>query len=763
MVKSKKIKRIPKKQNIFKRIQSNFTNLTSTQKTLIIISLIIVILLFTLITLNLGVKVRFLVLDELQINLKPLQTIINTNHDSFQIDFDISVNSFRFCKTQCIYQIKDTYTEEIVLSNNLTLSGDKNFKQTFTLEKTIPKFGQQIYYFEIECNNIKTFICKTNNVQKYRSSLITVNYDYNNQTQTLLSKNKYLLSQTQTQILNSLQNQIHITHLISRINQTIPTNMSFILKQIGPEFNKALQQYKYQNFTKSLELLNTLNISSDQKDLFDLKTKITQYNQNIELINFAHTSTFNQIFDFYNKTNQNKSSEMETIYNSFNTSTFENVLEIQNTTEIKQTLTLLNTTYYQDKSLFESTFFNTLDNYYTLLSKTKSLEKNNLTLCTYANNLSQEITIHNQQTLTTNDPLILKTTEFIKENLFTIEENQTHLISHNDTFIKLNSLTLKENLNYILIPQIDLTYCNITYNLFTPKKLNKINTSLNEEPLLTTQEIEQPNKFSCIFQNCSVMPEKNPSPILFLHGHSFNKDDPPESSISAFYKIRQKLAQEKIIINGGDIDYTSANNGFWANSNIPLGLSATYFYITYYDINLFAQSIRKEEGIEVYSIRLKELIDTTLSQTNSNQVIIVAHSMGGLVARNYLNLFGEDKVQKLILIAAPNNGVEGTINNLCSYFGEQKACNDLSKDSLFLKKLSTYKPKLPIYNIIGQGCENGDGVVTINSAKLPYKENYQEYYVNGTCNDLMGVSFHTDILDPNKYPKTYNLVKELIE
>jgi pimeloyl-ACP methyl ester carboxylesterase len=771
------------KLSIFQKLKHNFSIITKSQKIFILLALLIIIFLTIFIVVNLGVKIRFLVSDELQINLNPLQTIINTNNNQENITFDISVNNFRFCKAQCDYKITDTYTNKIIYQNSTNLKFNKNIKETFIFQKDIPKFGQEIYYFEINCHNIKTFICKTQELPRYRSSLITINFDYDNKTKNILDNNKNLLLIKQNNILTSIQNQNKIIYLINEINQTIKTNKFFEKKDYYYEFQTSINNYYNQNFEESTNELNDITINSFEKDLFQLKLDLFSYNNNIQTMNFSYNNIFNNIFDFYKKTNTNKAEEITWLYQNINSNSnsFEEIIGIKNITRINSQLLELNSSYVEDKINFENDFKSNLNINTILLQKIyPSIIIDNSSICNYANNLSKIIINHNDNKQNITDVTLISTINFIQNNLFYIEENSTHFYYTNvvddnsaPTSILKSDATksFKDYSIYLRIPNINLSYCNITYSLFVPKTFNKIIYDENFTSLTNTNDFEliqinNPYKFSCIYNNCSIMPEKNPHPILFIHGHSFNKDNPPESSISAFYDIRKTLGEDKLIINGGDIDYSSANNGYWANSNIPLGISATYFYITYYDINFFAQSIKKEEGIEVYSIRLKELIDTTLSQTNSDKVILVTHSMGGLIARNYLKLFGEDKVDKLILISVPNNGVEGTLDKLCSYFGEKKACEDLSKNSVFLKKLSTYNPKIPIYNIIGQGCSNGgDGAVKLESAKLPYntsKFNYTEFFINGTCVDVLGVSFHSDILDTKKYPQTYNILKEIL-
>ena len=165
---------------------------------------------------------------------------------------------------------------------------------------------------------------------------------------------------------------------------------------------------------------------------------------------------------------------------------------------------------------------------------------------------------------------------------------------------------------------------------------------------------------------------------------------------------------------------------------------------------------------------MNEVIDFARFRTGKDKVNIVAFSMGGLVARKYLQIFNDDAVNKLIMIGVPNKGVGGRTSGLCPVFGESKECVDMTKGSLFLNKLND-PGKQPlnvrIYNIIGYGCtknnQEGDGVVFTENADLKGIRNSTDYYVKGNCNELQ---FHTDLLDPEKYPESYNyMVKSLKE
>jgi pimeloyl-ACP methyl ester carboxylesterase len=170
----------------------------------------------------------------------------------------------------------------------------------------------------------------------------------------------------------------------------------------------------------------------------------------------------------------------------------------------------------------------------------------------------------------------------------------------------------------------------------------------------------------------------------------------------------------------------------------------------------------KADNIDTYSIRLKDIIDNVKYITGKDKVIIIAHSMGGLVTRRYIQVFGENSVDKVILVAVPNHGVDGFVVDYCSIFGTNSECSDMNPNSLFLNKLNRgSNPSTPFYNIIGEGCtwENslGDGIAKNESAYLSFATNY---YVKGSCNGFD--YFHNNILETEKYPEVYDLIKEIL-
>jgi hypothetical protein len=137
--------------------------------------------------------------------------------------------------------------------------------------------------------------------------------------------------------------------------------------------------------------------------------------------------------------------------------------------------------------------------------------------------------------------------------------------------------------------------------------------------------------------------------------------------------------------------------------------------------------------------------------------------MGGLVSRRYLQIFGHNDIAGLILIGTPNKGIVGKTAEFCPFIGNSFECKEMQEDSLFMNKLNRDPlPPIPMHAIIGVGCpmENGpgDGVVTAANAQLDWAVNH---VVTGRCTTLE--TFHTEMLNIERYPDVYDIIKEALD
>lgn len=79
--------------------------------------------------------------------------------------------------------------------------------------------------------------------------------------------------------------------------------------------------------------------------------------------------------------------------------------------------------------------------------------------------------------------------------------------------------------------------------------------------------------------------------------------------------------------------------------------------------------------------QLGERIAMVCQATGADRVVLVAHSMGGLVCRSYLARHGSDRVERLITIASPHSGSE------LARIGIGKNAREMEPGSRWLKDL----------------------------------------------------------------------------
>ena len=61
-------------------------------------------------------------------------------------------------------------------------------------------------------------------------------------------------------------------------------------------------------------------------------------------------------------------------------------------------------------------------------------------------------------------------------------------------------------------------------------------------------------------------------------------------------------------------------------------------------------------SIELFAEQLARKIDEVLAATGARRVVVIAHSMGGLVVRAYLRKFGSARLARVMSIGAPHHG-----------------------------------------------------------------------------------------------------------
>lgn len=711
---------------------------------------------------NLLIQMRFLIYDDLIIDIDPLQSVLLAGSNEVTLRFDIQVKNFRFCRAYCELQLVDPHQQEVLANETLNLENGSGTSWEREVDLEMNGAGERIYYFYLTCKNNKGFLCRTDEEPTYRSAIVNVNRSYTPQELEELQELKDRLGDAYLELTKRNGQQEGINRTVKIVQSSIKTKLQGIqlLKPAFQEFGESLDAYYSQEFETARNLLGSTSFQEFEQALKQINESLSTYNHHVRILVDLSNATYGDAYEYYARTNNSKAGLMNGIYVKVKNQSMASFEEVVALTALPANFERINSIasgFSAEKLFREAEYRNDLEGL-------SSLGLLNLSgnLCDDLQAAGSAVQQHNSQ-VPDGPHNFSHILEFINHSWYSLEENQTHLMNATSSIPNDGGLDLSGYLAYVSIPEIPQDYCTDVAPLLNKSLTNQsvvpINLSRSAAPL----RLGEPARQCCIYGECNTCSiDRDRYPVIFIHGHALNKENSPESSIKAFSDIQKEMSNDGLLVNAGDIDYSSAKEGYWSHMSAPVGVRATYYYFSYYDAESMAKEIRKEEGIESYAIRLKELVDIVLSKTGAEKVVIVAHSMGGLVTRDYLMLFGEDSVDRAILIATPNQGITGRTEQLCSYFGDQRACRDMSAESIFMKKLQVYVPGIPIYTIIGTGCDtegkDGDGVVQAESSELPYA---QAIYVSGNCESLAS-SLHKNLLNPEKYPVVYEALKEII-
>lgn len=400
---------------------------------------------------------------------------------------------------------------------------------------------------------------------------------------------------------------------------------------------------------------------------------------------------------------------------------------------------------------------------------------------TYNKNLSRDFLVYNN--ITEKIRISKQILEGIKSNVLPNELcsnlNQTIFDFNNAVFNfeNENRLSVKEKIIAEIYSEILVlselanggsgdSFCDVMN--ITEKSFEKIIYSYLDESIPKVV-LDEPLSSCCYLGDCEKCCDDSCSdesyPVIFLHGHSINGALPADYSFDSFMEIKSELAKEDYIDVGDFIILDEKASGLWGRVNVPIIVTASYFFDVYKTSSGKVMSVSsKTDGIDTYAIRLRNIINSIKERTGRDKVIVVAHSMGGIVTRRYVQIFGGNDIEKVILVCVPNHGISDKVKEYCAFLGSKTACNNMNEDSLLMNHLNNYETdSVEIHNIIGIGCnmgyETGDGVLKNSSQYLVSATNY---YINGTCNELNFDFFHESILSPNLYPDAYDIIKELL-
>lgn len=92
----------------------------------------------------------------------------------------------------------------------------------------------------------------------------------------------------------------------------------------------------------------------------------------------------------------------------------------------------------------------------------------------------------------------------------------------------------------------------------------------------------------------------------------------------------------------------ACNSGYW----LPMSKLLTQAGVSHYGIDLEPPGA----SIDDFVPQVRAAVERLCAETGSKQVIVLAHSMGGLVARAYLRRHGDARIARVITLGTPHHG-----------------------------------------------------------------------------------------------------------
>ena len=820
------------------------------------------ILLIILLRLTLGVN--FLLGEEIVIILTPEQPSLHIHYGETQnASIGLLVQTPPFCKASCTYTFRDKGKSSILDAGNLTLDAGQSAQKSYALMPSRVGKGQDIYSFDVACQNIRTFFCPSAGKQSFRSSLIIVNYDLSEQEKAIKEESKGIMLPILAK-LESLDIAIKVqSERLRLLSSAKVDDLQERKAAIEGEFSVLLLHVESLRALWGKEayrdLRSQLNGSLNET-VTELELNVTTLASGIDGRIMLHNTYSARLHEAAMKVNgageiyalailgadlqakamvDKAAKDLNATIARFLTSDFEGYgsiedalgnftlfdsviegktmdLRVRKRAQAEFLLArerdyecLLRNGEYACfiNETIPSVFEDYLEEGRKRWNETSLVmdscasfqimqqDHSNLRNATKTRLEEEEVTF--QETASFNETVLnwslaLQGILFARYNASLGESNDSSFKGIINAMLQASASVQGSGqtgpigdylLLHLNLSQESKMYVDAACPLPSqyPYHIAADNLSpIMEKEIIVESSIDTALSDNapvcCIFGECApcctdaaCASNEETYPVVFLHGHAFTAQSTPSYSLDAFNLIQYALEDEGYL-NAGIVTPTTSSKdavaGEWGLSGKPISVKASYYLDSYREGKDYIIVPTKSENIDTYALRLKDIIETVKERTGKDKVNIVAHSMGGLVARRYIQVFGDGEVNKLIMIAVPNHGVEGKARDYCPLFGEQKECQDMQAASLFLNRLndpSKQPKKVEMYTIAGVGCgpgkNQGDGIISAQSAHL---EGALQYNITGSCGGIFGEQLHTEILDVEKYPRVLGIIKQIL-
>lgn len=719
--------------------------------------------------------------EGLSIHLELDEQRLEIGHEqTTPVTFTLGVSNAPFCTAKCTYTITDHQTKEVVGRGEETFS--THAIREVTHEYTAPSTGRYHAPLQIRasCTNRAASLCQRANDTSIAATSATINLDFNQQEKELYEELQARLATYNNQTpakLNNLQAirevddqrarsaatqaaqdqaalRAHREELATAVDQeNLPLVEQLLAEQPTP---RAIRSYEELRVAEQEAVTRYEEILSEQ-DTIDALLSITNSTEQTRLaMRLRAASNAHEAFTTQPPqasreaftTLQNTTEQLLQEHNATTHQTAQALAQV-NYQERTMACTLKNTSCPQPPST-PTTFAQAVDNWRSACEELSAL---NETFAQAQSSYEQRIRPNtSSQAIQQEIAATRNSTSYNQTQLLQAARNAT-LATNNQTERLAAQLTTSNQTT-----QLVQAHCPVL-NRTAQLPNTSLQASLPEANNATTPY--QPINFSeptcCNHLTCGSC-EQPRQAILFVHGHAFAQSTPPESSLQSFERLAQALQEDAGIYYAGRI-YAQENTPAHQKIRGPVSLSTTYYYNSYAQQGESLRVAQKDYNLETFALRLREAIDATRQATGAQEVTIIAHSMGGLVTRSYLDIFGDEQIDKIVMLGTPNQGITGRTARICPLIGSARSCEDMRAGSIFLQGLPA-STGVETLTIAGVGCEEReyDGVIEASSVELPEARNEQ---VNGTCVGTEQV-LHTDLLRPDKHPEVLKLIQDFI-
>lgn len=670
----------------------------------------------------LNFQYKGIVSDEVFLTVSPAHQSYTLRHgESVNAQFTTDVRTRKACHATCSY----TFTS--VSTGNVLDVGNLKDRVEYTLTASSPGYGQDVYYFQVSCVSKTSLFC-TEAQNATRRSVVTVNYSPTEEELAIMNDTKNVW-------LYDLQDINMATSLLSRIQEQ-PIDVQQLLKQkntLLTQINATVadlfvlqRKWDKANVEELIPLTRTTHANHAEQLLINYTTEIKNYNNLLNRIIALKNKT--AFFAHYNLLFEEPSTWLRN-YNSA-------ILALN--AGLYKTLPASITTLENNSFLVNKTYMTRYETDVALANFFCNCTQQNYSdsPVEYANQICSSIPEYKPpKNITVNDTL-----HFLRQYPFARAKTLIAKLQELNLSNPVSDLGVGRRLELLGLDCIGESYnaSLLATPLDTPVA-NSDDLILSLPPHTTS---------CCAYGKCTACGESTWYPLVLVHGHSFSLSSDALSSTEVFTPLEQWLLNTHKYLSAGTMafnDDLQLAPGDLGKTPLTVIFKPSYYLETVGDD--IVQS--KEASIDTYALRLKESIDHIKDVTGKDKVNIVAHSMGGLVVRRYIQVFGDDSLNSTTLIGTPNKGIVGRVADVCDFFGSSVECQEMQEGSIFLNKLNTATYDVTL--IIGRGCDmqgvDGDGVVRVTHALLG---DIPAEYMFGNCTTTE--FFHNWMVNPYKNP-----------